>query len=85
MHGAPCSRGQTAFSNPPSAENRTDKRLLAELEETGRQGSLVDMKRRLLFFTLAFAVVLIAVGGWTVDGLRWAVRVRGVRPAPATA
>jgi hypothetical protein len=43
------------------------------------------MKRRLFFFALASVVVLFAVGGWTVEGLRWAVRVRGVRPAPATA
>lgn len=43
------------------------------------------MKRRLFFFALGSAIVLFAVGGWTVDGFRWAFRVRGLRPAPATA
>jgi len=31
------------------------------------------MKRRLFFLLLALGVILIAVGGWTVDGARHAV------------
>jgi hypothetical protein len=31
------------------------------------------MKRRFLISALAFAVILVALGGWTVDGARWAV------------
>jgi hypothetical protein len=43
------------------------------------------MKRRLLFIVLALAVVLVAVGGWTVEGLRWALTGSRGRPAPAAA
>jgi hypothetical protein len=31
------------------------------------------MKRRLLIFSLALTVLLVALAGWTVDGARWAV------------
>jgi hypothetical protein len=31
------------------------------------------MKQRLFIFSLALAVILVAVAGWTVDGARWAV------------
>lgn len=37
------------------------------------------MKRRMLIGTLALGVLLLAVAGWTVDGLRWAVAP--LRPA----
>ena len=37
--------------------------------------SLVDMKRRMLFTTLAFGLVVLAVGGWVVQGLRWTPRL----------
>jgi len=30
------------------------------------------MQRRLVFLVLALAVLLVALGGWTVDGARWA-------------
>jgi hypothetical protein len=43
------------------------------------------MKRRLLFIVLALAVVLVAVGGWTVEGVRWALIGSRGRPAPAAA
>jgi hypothetical protein len=43
------------------------------------------MKRHLFFTALGCAIVVLAVGGWAVDGVRWALRVRGLRPAPATA
>jgi hypothetical protein len=43
------------------------------------------MKRRLLFLALALAIVLVAVGGWAVEGVRWAFTGSRGRPAPATA
>jgi hypothetical protein len=30
------------------------------------------MKRNVLFAALGFFILLFAVGGWTVDGVRWA-------------
>jgi hypothetical protein len=30
------------------------------------------MKRKLFFGSLAFAVLVLALGGWTVQGVRWA-------------
>ena len=50
-----------------------------------RAHSLGRMKNRLLFFLLVTGLILLALGGWTVQGLRWAVtgsRPRGV-PQPA--
>ena len=35
--------------------------------------NLGDMKRRLLFALLALALLLLALAGWAVQGLRWAV------------
>lgn len=43
------------------------------------------MKRRLLFLALALAIVLVAVGGWAVDGVRWALTGSRGRPVPAAA
>jgi hypothetical protein len=43
------------------------------------------MKRRLLFLLLVTGLLLLALGGWTVRGLRWAAsggRARGL-PQPA--
>jgi outer membrane lipopolysaccharide assembly protein LptE/RlpB len=43
------------------------------------------MKQRLLFALLVAALLVLAAGGWTVQGLRWAAsggRLRGV-PQPA--
>jgi hypothetical protein len=31
------------------------------------------MKRRLLFILLVTGLILLALAGWAVDGLRWAV------------
>ena len=50
-----------------------------------RARSLGDMKNRLLFLLLVTGLLLLALGGWTVQGLRWAVtggRTRGL-PQPA--
>jgi hypothetical protein len=43
------------------------------------------MKRRLLFFLFVTGLLMLALGGWTVQGLRWATsggRTRGL-PQPA--
>jgi hypothetical protein len=43
------------------------------------------MKRRFLFVLLVTGLLVLALGGWTVQGLRWAAtggRSRGV-PQPA--
>jgi len=43
------------------------------------------MKRRLLFLLLVTGLLLLALGGWTVEGVRWAAsggRARGL-PQPA--
>jgi hypothetical protein len=43
------------------------------------------VKRRLLFFGLALVIVLVAVGGWVVEGARWTLTGSRGRPAPAAA
>jgi hypothetical protein len=35
--------------------------------------SLPSMKRRLLFLLLVTGLLLLALGGWTVQGVRWAL------------
>ena len=35
--------------------------------------SLPRMKKRLLFLLLVTGLLLLALGGWTVQGLRWAL------------
>ena len=52
--------------------NHTSKRLLAALEDGGASVSLVPMKRRLLLIGLGSIVLVFALAGWTVDGVRWA-------------
>ena len=52
---------------------------------TPRAHSLAVMKNRLLFLLLVTGLIVLALGGWTVQGLRWAVsggRGRGL-PQPA--
>jgi hypothetical protein len=44
------------------------------MEDFGRVRSLVGMKRRLLFTMFAFGLLALAVGGWVVQGLRFAPR-----------
>jgi hypothetical protein len=41
------------------------------------------MTRTFAFFLLAFAVLLLALGGWTVRGARWLVSRRPLAGAPA--
>lgn len=41
------------------------------------------MKRRLILLLLALLVLVLAIGGWAVEGARWALRGRRARLAPA--
>ncbi|HST18749.1 MAG TPA: hypothetical protein VLK36_13840 [Gaiellaceae bacterium] len=43
------------------------------------------MKRRLIFILLVTGLILLALGGWTIKGLRWAVAGgrSGTVPQPA--
>jgi hypothetical protein len=39
------------------------------------------MKKRLLFWLIVTGLIVLAIGGWTVEGLRWAAsggRARGL-------
>jgi hypothetical protein len=45
------------------------------MEDAGRIRSLVVMKRRLLFTVLAVALLVLAVGGWLVQGIRLTPRL----------
>jgi|HubBroStandDraft_3_1064219.scaffolds.fasta_scaffold2485489_1 hypothetical protein len=44
------------------------------MEERRRLRSLVAMKQRLLLTTLALGLLVLAVGGWILQGLRYAPR-----------
>ena len=48
---------------------------LRTMEESALVRSLVDMKRRMLLTTLAFGLLVLAVGGWLVQGVRWTPRL----------
>jgi hypothetical protein len=41
------------------------------------------MKRRLILFLLALLVLVLAVGGWAIEGARWALTGRRARVATA--
>jgi hypothetical protein len=59
-------------SSPPMCGRTPDRRVM-------------HMKRRLLFLLLVTGLLLLALGGWTVQGLRWATGggvARGL-PQPA--
>lgn len=49
----------------------------------GRRRSVARMKRRLIFFLLVTGLLLLALGGWTIQGLRFAVSGRRRLPQPA--
>jgi len=40
--------------------------------QSGPLRTLTTMKRRLLFLLLVTGLILLALGGWTIQGLRWA-------------
>jgi len=46
--------------------------MVARLEEDAPAVSLVGMKRTFLLVGIGSFVLLFAVAGWTVDGVRWA-------------
>lgn len=55
------------------------------MSPAGRRRSLTSMKKRLLFLLFVTGLLVLALGGWTVQGLRWATTggwSRGV-PQPA--
>jgi hypothetical protein len=41
------------------------------------------MKRRLLFILVATGLILLALAGWTVQGMRWALAGGNAAPTPA--
>jgi hypothetical protein len=43
------------------------------------------MKRKLFFILIATGLIVLALGGWTVDAMRWAVGGGEGRTAPAPA
>ncbi len=49
----------------------------------GRPRSVARMKRRLIFLLLVTGLLLLALGGWTVQGLRFAVSGGRRLPQPA--
>jgi hypothetical protein len=51
----------------------------------GRARSLDQMKKRLLFLLLVTGLLVLALGGWTVQGLRWAVSGGWTRGLPQPA
>jgi hypothetical protein len=50
-----------------------------------RGRSLEHMKRRILFFLLVTGLIVLAIGGWTVQGLRWAATGGWARGLPQPA
>jgi hypothetical protein len=62
----------TCTSSSSSRASRTLGCLLARLEEDALAVSLVGMKRTFLLVGIGSFVLLFAVAGWTVDGVRWA-------------
>ena len=51
---------------------------------SGPLRTLTHMKRRLFFLLLVTGLILLALGGWTIKGLRWAAGGRATTvPQPA--
>jgi hypothetical protein len=53
--------------------------------EHARGRSLDQMKKRLLFLLLVTGLLVLALGGWTVQGLRWAAAGGWARGLPQPA
>ena len=47
--------------------------------------TLTSMKKRLLFLLLVTGLLVLALGGWTVQGLRWATTGGWARGLPQPA
>jgi hypothetical protein len=43
------------------------------------------MTRKLLFILIVTGLIVLALGGWTIDGLRWALGGGAGRTAPVPA
>jgi hypothetical protein len=56
--------------------NRTCRRQEATSSAGPRPVILLLMKFKLFIGTVAFAMLVLAVAGWAVDGLRWALPAR---------
>ena len=64
----------------------TEQRTELEARERSRRGRadaarrarviLLSMKFKLFIGTVAFAMLVLAVAGWTLDGVRWALPAR---------
>ena len=69
------------------SSGRTTRESSAAPMCRGRAGrSLPPMTRKLLFILIVTGLILLALGGWTIDGLRWALgggSGSGAAPAPA--
>jgi hypothetical protein len=66
----------------PEADARSSR---APMRALAGARSVVHMKKRLFFMLLVTGLILLALAGWTVQGLRWAAsggRARGL-PQPA--
>lgn len=54
------------------------------MSPTGEHRSVAPMKRRLLIMLFITGLILLALGGWSVRGLRWTLS-GGARRVPQTA
>ena len=55
------------------------------MSPAGHGRSLMGMKTRLLFLLLVTGLLVLALGGWTVQGLRWAATGGWTRGLPQPA
>jgi hypothetical protein len=64
--------------SPTSARrgSRTCRRQEATSSRTPARVILLSMKYKLFIGTVAFAMLVLAVAGWTLDGVRWALPAR---------
>ena len=51
----------------------TSNRRQRPMPPSRRRRSVLSMKRTLLIALLALGLILLAVGGWTIQGIRWAL------------
>jgi hypothetical protein len=86
---------QAHASDKRASAQRTPHRHLIRKDESGSScapmcgradiRSLTSMKKRLLFLLLVTGLLVLALGGWTVQGLRWAATGGWVRGLPQPA
>ena len=75
MRSAPIDQARTQHRQQRKIRRKDDPES-AERPTTPspRRRSVLFMKRTLLIALLAFGLLLLAVGGWTVKGIRWTLR-----------